>query len=66
MVTTKEELEEVSEKWNCKICSSSDIDCVLIPCGHCMCSNCAAITRVEQQRCPYCRNFATVQKMFNA
>ena len=31
------ECQEHVEKWSCKICASVDVNCVLVPCGHCIC-----------------------------
>lgn len=64
--------EEYAEKWTCKICSSDDIDCVLVPCGHSICVRCSEnLTRIDRSAvrnactCPYCRKVAQVQRFFN-
>ena len=55
--------EELEAFKSCGICETRDWDCVLIPCGHPLCSNC--VENLQSRSCPWCRQvFSQTQKIF--
>lgn len=53
----KSDLEAARGAFTCAICYARDVDCVLVPCGHTMCSTCAR--SLPQPRCPFDRQEVT-------
>lgn len=57
------ESQECDEKYSCKICMCSDINCFIRPCNHCLCSLCAS----SVSECPLCmQKIEDVEKLFIA
>lgn len=50
-----------STKWQCKICYSQDVDCVL-HCGHTMCNQCATTLDQYTTQCPYCKSHSVPER----
>lgn len=49
------------DKYSCKVCMNSDINCFIRPCNHCLCSLCAS----SLSECPLCKQkIDDVEKMF--
>ncbi len=46
-------VQEVKEAFICGICQTVDVDTVLVPCGHLLCTEC--IGKLRRRQCPYCR-----------
>ena len=65
-------LEAHQTKWQCKICSDVDVDTVMSPCGHLLCTNCCSEVKnmATQYRkpfeCPFCkRSVDSSCKLYN-
>lgn len=42
----------LASQYECKICMSEPVECVFLPCGHCMaCTTCGP----RQMKCPMCQ-----------
>ena len=57
MISSLQSVRKVIAKKNenefeCRVCMDRKKDTVIVPCGHCLCSNC--VLRVE--KCPMCRS----------
>jgi hypothetical protein len=44
--------QRVIDSWNCVVCISAPVNCVLVPCGHVFCNDCG--TKFDG-KCPICR-----------
>jgi hypothetical protein len=47
---------EDAQKKMCPICFESEVNTVLIPCGHTYCKGCSDIDRSRNAKCPQCRS----------
>eukprot|EP01055_Gregarina_sp_Pseudo9_P002001 Gregarina_sp_Pseudo_9__2000@NODE_2386_length_1012_cov_2_542652_g2198_i0_p1_GENE_NODE_2386_length_1012_cov_2_542652_g2198_i0NODE_2386_length_1012_cov_2_542652_g2198_i0_p1_ORF_typecomplete_len279_score18_08zfC3HC4_3/PF13920_6/6_5e14ProkRING_4/PF14447_6/7_1e08zfRING_2/PF13639_6/0_0074zfRING_5/PF14634_6/0_017zfC3HC4_2/PF13923_6/0_28zfP11/PF03854_14/0_85zfRING_UBOX/PF13445_6/0_53zfRING_UBOX/PF13445_6/2_5e02_NODE_2386_length_1012_cov_2_542652_g2198_i0175978 len=57
--STKDEAEQAAPAI-CLICSSSAANTMVLPCRHlCLCTECAAVMRLRDQKCPICRGTIT-------
>eukprot|EP01018_Ginkgo_biloba_P011710 Gb_03748 [translate_table: standard] len=45
------EADTARAAWSCRVCLSSEIDTIVIPCGHVLCQRCCSAV----SRCPFCR-----------
>ncbi|XP_057820319.2 uncharacterized protein LOC131033191 isoform X2 [Cryptomeria japonica] len=45
------EAETAKTAWSCRVCLNSEVDTMLIPCGHVLCQRCCSAVA----RCPFCR-----------
>lgn len=60
-----EEKMERSDKLACNICLTGEIDTVIIPCGHPICTDCMASCFKTIRRCPVCKGpMHTYQRLF--
>ena len=48
----KKDILETIKLFECKICMDKQNEVMLIPCGHCFCSNCST----NMSNCPICRS----------
>jgi len=48
------ELDKIKGSFNCQICYQRDVDNILAPCGHMICSQCKGGLEARRQ-CPFCR-----------
>lgn len=48
-----DEAEQLRASWQCRICLSKEVNCVLPGCGHLLCSECAGL--MPSRACPFCR-----------
>jgi sacsin len=55
--TLSTEIERIKSSFNCEICFNKTSDRILIPCGHLLCSNCAA--QLQRRVCPFDRQTFT-------
>ena len=56
---------EDAQKKMCPICFESEVNTVLIPCGHTYCKGCSDIDRSRNAKCPQCRSVINSRiKMF--
>ncbi len=46
-------IQKVEESFVCNICANEDVDQILVPCGHLLCSTCES--KLRQKQCPFCR-----------
>lgn len=58
----QEEAESKRQSWSCRICLQSEVDAVMVACGHCLCSQCSGSVR---GRCPFCRTPSSVMRLYN-
>jgi hypothetical protein len=59
--------DQAASAWGgCPVCMTSKVQQAVVPCGHCMCSACAAMVRsCAAPRCPVCKGcFDRVQQLF--
>eukprot|EP01054_Gregarina_sp_Poly1_P010028 Gregarina_sp_Poly_1__10027@NODE_671_length_6849_cov_105_621351_g502_i1_p5_GENE_NODE_671_length_6849_cov_105_621351_g502_i1NODE_671_length_6849_cov_105_621351_g502_i1_p5_ORF_typecomplete_len268_score28_15zfC3HC4_3/PF13920_6/1_2e13ProkRING_4/PF14447_6/6_9e08zfRING_2/PF13639_6/0_0049zfRING_5/PF14634_6/0_14zfP11/PF03854_14/0_94zfC3HC4_2/PF13923_6/1zfRING_UBOX/PF13445_6/1_7zfRING_UBOX/PF13445_6/2_4e02_NODE_671_length_6849_cov_105_621351_g502_i131653968 len=57
--STRDEAEHATPAM-CLICSSSGANTMVLPCRHlCLCTECAAVMRLRDQKCPICRGTIT-------
>mmetsp|Transcript_13007 Transcript_13007/g.23597 ORF Transcript_13007/g.23597 Transcript_13007/m.23597 type:complete len:118 (-) Transcript_13007:303-656(-) len=57
-------LKKISESFICQICQSENVDIVLVPCGHLLCTACKG--RLRTRACPFCRQrYQTTIKYFS-
>jgi len=45
------EADTARTAWSCRVCLNSEIDTMVIPCGHVLCQGCCSAVA----RCPFCR-----------
>lgn len=45
------EADTARTAWSCRVCLNSEIDTMLVPCGHVLCQGCCSAVA----RCPFCR-----------
>ncbi|EFJ19830.1 hypothetical protein SELMODRAFT_152901 [Selaginella moellendorffii] len=56
-----QEAETLKSSWTCRICLNSEVNSLLVPCGHVLCHSCCS----SLSRCPFCRQFVTsIHRMF--
>jgi Prokaryotic RING finger family 4 len=59
----KERLQEAEAQWKCGICTERNVDTLLMPCAHMLCSECVA--GLNGAPCPFCRNRFTTKPLHN-
>jgi Prokaryotic RING finger family 4 len=59
----QERLQEAEAAWKCGICTDRNVNTVLMPCAHMLCSDC--VTGDLQGMCPFCRNRFTTKPLHN-
>lgn len=49
------EAEAARTAWTCRVCLSSEVDTMVVPCGHVLCHRCSSAVA----KCPFCRRSVT-------
>jgi len=55
MAQVQDELLKMKAAFQCQICFQNDVDQILIPCGHLLCTSCKSNLRSLRPTCPFCR-----------
>ncbi|CAM9304173.1 unnamed protein product [Heterosigma akashiwo] len=55
MAKLQDELMKMKASFQCQICFTNDVDQILTPCGHLLCSTCKGSLRSLRPSCPFCR-----------
>ena len=57
-----EKIEKMKNAFQCNICYSKEVDSILVPCGHMLCTDC--INEIASRRCPFDRERFTTTVPF--
>ena len=49
----KRVMTRLQNSFLCEICTTNQVDTVLVPCGHTICKTC--VGQLARQKCPFCR-----------
>jgi len=55
MSKVQDELVKMKAAFQCQICFQNDVQQILVPCGHLLCTPCKSTVRGLRQLCPFCR-----------
>lgn len=53
------QLETYADRFRCPVCFECEINCVLQPCGHCLCEGCFVNIQKTSNKCSICRTIIT-------
>ncbi|KAL2612990.1 hypothetical protein R1flu_024682 [Riccia fluitans] len=51
----QKEAEAARTAWTCRVCLTSEVDTMVVPCGHVLCHRCSSAVA----RCPFCRRLVS-------